>query len=267
MWAFWALMLVLTVAGIVLDAPDGGGGPSAFFIDNKIRRTTHATIFDDLRYWLKVALLFFALYIEYVLLFEPVQLRQAKKGTGGSLVATSREWLCLFCGAGFIARVLLQMAVFWRRSISWVEVFAETGIIIPVSLASMAFGAAQRCGAPLSFVEVLGLLVFLLGTFINVWPEYTRHVWKLDPTNAGHLYVGGLFAVCRHINYFGEVLSFVGFAMATSTWWNLWIPLVMGAGLIIWSVPELDAYLSTRYASEWSSYTQQVPCQMVPFVW
>merc|ERR1712150_361784 len=109
-----------------------------------------------------------------------------------------------------------------------------------------------------------GVAVFLLGTYLNIWPEYTRYVWKSDPSHAGRLYAEGLFAVCRHINYFGEVLSFVGFALASSVWGNLWVPLVMGVGMAGFSVPELDAYLSTKYAAEWAAYIRDVPCQMFP---
>ena len=39
--------------------------------------------------------------------------------------------------------------------------------------------------------------------------------WKQQPANAGHLYVGGLFAFARHINYFGEILTFLGWALLT----------------------------------------------------
>ena len=115
--------------------------------------------------------------------------------------------------------------------------------------------------------EIWGLLIFGIGTYLNLWPEYTRHVWKKNPANAGRLYVEGLFATCRHINYFGEVLSFVGFAMVTSVWWNLWIPLVMGVGMAAFSVPELDTYMRNKYKAEWVSYTAAVKCQMIPFVW
>merc|ERR1711974_331462 len=93
-----------------------------------------------------------------------------------------------------------------------------------------AFGARRRRGAPLGALELVGALLFLVGTYLNVWPEYARHLWKAHPENAGRLYTGGWFAVCRHINYFGEALSFVGFALVTAARWNLWVPLVMGEG-------------------------------------
>eukprot|EP00746_Dinoflagellata_sp_MGD_P147931 gnl/MRDRNA2_/MRDRNA2_80233_c1_seq1.p1 gnl/MRDRNA2_/MRDRNA2_80233_c1~~gnl/MRDRNA2_/MRDRNA2_80233_c1_seq1.p1 ORF type:complete len:129 (-),score=8.79 gnl/MRDRNA2_/MRDRNA2_80233_c1_seq1:220-606(-) len=68
--------------------------------------------------------------------------------------ARARELLCILCGMVFVGRVMLQMMVFWSRQISWVEVFAEAGGVIPLSL--MSFGcsrpaawhaAACQCGA------------------------------------------------------------------------------------------------------------------------
>lgn len=263
LWVFFGAMLVFSIVGYQLDHMDGSDvGASAFFIDNKTRRLSADSVMDYVRFWLKVVLLFASLFIEYELLFRPSgDRRQLDKRP------PVREWLCLVCGATFIARILVQMGLFWHREISWIEVFAEAGGVIPISLASFAFGAAQRRGAAVGAMEYLGVLVFLLGTYLNIWPEYTRYVWKSDPGNAGHLYVGGLFAFCRHINYFGEVLSFVGFALASSTWWNLWVPVVMGFGMAAFSVPELDAYLSVKYSAEWAAYTRDVPCQMFPFVW
>merc|ERR1711933_539435 len=174
------------------------------------------------RYCLKAMLLFCSLYVEYILLFKP-------QGDSRYLEKRMpvREVLCLLFGAIFIGRILLQMSLFWHRDLLWVEVFAEAGGIIPLSLACFGFAASSCRNASFGAAEVLALPVFLLGTWLNIWPEYTRYVWKSDPVNAGHLYMGGLFAVSRHINYFGEILSFVGFAMASGTWWTLWIPTVM----------------------------------------
>lgn len=266
MWRIWAGMMALgLISRQILDQPDGG--PSAFFIDNKTRRTVPTTAADALRYWLKVLLLFYSLFVEHRLLFSSLAATgQRKKTDAGRPASFVREWLCLLCGAMFVVRVLVQM-MWWRRTISWVEVFAETGVIIPLSLASLGFGASRRQGKPIGVVELLGLLLFLLGTCINMWPEYTRHIWKSDPANTGRLYTGGMFSMCRHINYFGEVLSFVGFALVSAALWNLWIPFVMGVGLMVFSVPELDAYLSTRYTTDWAAYVDSVHCQMIPLVW
>ena len=68
------------------------------------------------------------------------------------------------------------------------------------------------------------------------------------------------------MNYFGEVLSFAGLA-APCGLWNLWIAAAMGLGMALFSVPELDYYLERKYPAEWKTYTEEVPWNMIPYVW
>ena len=177
-----------------------------------------------------------------------------------------RIWLCFAYGLVFVIRVLIQMFAFWSRKIPWVEVWAEAGGVIPLSLASFAYGTYQRRHEDIGTMELASVPAFLLGTYLNLWPEYARYLWKLNPANKGKLYTLGFFAYCRHINYFGEVLSFVGFAMASAVS-CMWVPLVMGFGMACWSVPELDYYLERKYPAEWKTYTEEVPWNMIPYVW
>jgi protein-S-isoprenylcysteine O-methyltransferase Ste14 len=298
-YAFFVLMGILTALGIWADAAEAKGGDdqpnwSAFFIDTSARRSDPHTPLNQFRCWLKVLLLFFSLWMEYAILFQQscpfwkagataarttsgtpsVKMAAAvtavqyarEEQSAGAHAHTTRAWLCMLCGGGFVVRVLVQMFAFWSRGTPWVEVFAEAGGVIPLSLASFAFGASRRSHEPIGTMEVLALPVFLLGTYLNLWPEYTRYIWKLDPANSGKLYTEGLFASCRHINYFGEVLSFVGFAMASALP-NLWVPAVMGVGMAVWSVPEIDFYLADKYGEQWTEYTSEVQCQMFPGVW
>ena len=66
---------------------------------------------------------------------------------------------------------------------------------------------------PINLVTILGLALFVLGSYLNTASEYMRHVWKRRPENAGKLYTGGLFRYARHINYFGDDLLGTGFAL------------------------------------------------------
>jgi steroid 5-alpha reductase family enzyme len=157
------------------------------------------------------------------------------------------------------------MVYFWHRSITWTEVFAEAGFIIPLSLLSLAYGTSHEKSKFLS-VDCFGVGIFIIGTYINFASEYERYIWKLDSANQGHLYIDGFFQYSRHINYFGEILSFFGFALFCGKW-NVWIPITMGVGMAMFSVPELDFYLNKRYPEEWADYTSKVPFNMVPFVW
>ena len=165
----------------------------------------------------------------------------------------------------FVARVLVQMVIFWHRRISWTEALAEAGFIIPLSLCSLAWGAARR-REPVGWKEALGFVVFLGGTWVNVHSELQRHLWKADPANAGRLFTLGLWQRARHINYFGEIASFAGLALFCGVY-NLWIAVAMGVGMGGFSVPELDFYLERKYPDEWAAYVEAVPFHMVPGVW
>ncbi|CAE7437510.1 dhcr7 [Symbiodinium pilosum] len=125
----------------------------------------------------------------------------------------------------------------------------------------MAWGTAQTRA---SSKGLAGLLVFLFGTWLNVYPEWQRHVWKREACHQGRLYMGGLFSLARHINYTGEILSFVGFSLVTGALWTMWVPAVMGLGMCTLSIREIEFYLSQRYKEDWAVYIQQVPWLMIP---
>lgn len=153
------------------------------------------------------------------------------------------------------------MSCFWSRGIPWKEVIFEAGGVIPLSVASMAYGAAH-C-RPRSMLEYAGVIVFVAGTWLNVYPEWQRHQWKKQG-NRDKLYRGGLFAMARHINYAGEIVSFLGFSFATGAYLTLWVPVAMSAGMCTLSIREIEFYLSQKYKEDWLQYTKDVPWLMIP---
>jgi len=225
------------------------GFRSALFIDTQARLLHSKAQHAALRWWAKTTLLLANLPMSWWLLCR------------GS--PCPRKWPTLALVAIFVLRVLCQMQWFWSRSIPWKEVALEAGGIIPLSLASLAY-AASTAAWPLGRTDMLAWSIFAFGTWLNVWPEFTRCLWKRLPENKGRLYCGGLFAVCRHINYTGEVLSFVGFALSTGVWWAFWVPLAMGLGMATFSIWEIEFYLAQRYKEDWPRYVKEVPYVMVP---
>ena len=129
------------------------------------------------------------------------------------------------------------------------EVLAEAGFIIPLSLLSLGYGAASN-DAPLVWAgrDGVGALLFVAGTLLNVGSEAERHLYRTP----GRLYTAGLWTLARHINYGGEVLSFVGHALPCGLG-QLWVPCLMGVGMACYSVPEHDHYLAEKYGAEWRS--------------
>lgn len=178
---------------------------SAFFIDTKSREYKGAYLDggeNTAAIVIKTGLLLLTLVLMRMVLFRDLKRRLVPVLTSADRL---RREMCFAFGVIFVARVLVQMFMFWHRKLSWIEVFAEAGGIIPASLLSLCVGAVGRRQYHLQLCDGLGLILFLLGTFFNVMPEYERHLWKQDPANAGHLYTLGWWQLARHINYFGLV--------------------------------------------------------------
>ena len=75
------------------------------------------------------------------------------------------------------------------------------------------------------------------------------HLYKVKKKLLDKLLSSGLyrFSLARHINYTGEILSFVGFSLVTGALWTMWVPAVMGLGMCTLSIREIEFYLSQRY--------------------
>lgn len=99
-------------------------------------------------------------------------------------------------------------------------------------------------------VEVIGILLYLTGSYINTQSKYYWHVWKLKEENRGRLYTEGLFSLSMHINYFGGIALFTGFAMVTRSLSMLVIPLIMAVNFVFIIIPSLDRYLEKKYKDE-----------------
>eukprot|EP00928_Gymnodinium_smaydae_P083551 TRINITY_DN66798_c0_g1_i1.p1 TRINITY_DN66798_c0_g1~~TRINITY_DN66798_c0_g1_i1.p1 ORF type:complete len:255 (-),score=12.18 TRINITY_DN66798_c0_g1_i1:69-782(-) len=231
---------------------------SAFFIDTFSRTSSPDHPSARLKFWSKSALLVLAWALQQAILNTV-----SCKHSGCSSLRL--RLTSAFSGI-FVMRVLMQMNLFWRRGIPWIEVLAEAGGIIPVSFASLAWGAASNV-RPVGWSELFSVPLFVTGTAANFIPEFQRYLWKKGKGREGRLYTGSLFAYCRHPNYTGEVLSFVGHAMATGRLVNQWIPACMGIGMAVLSCRELDFYLEKRYAAEWPSYAARVRWGMLPGIW
>jgi protein-S-isoprenylcysteine O-methyltransferase Ste14 len=94
----------------------------------------------------------------------------------------------------------------------------------------------------------------LFGSWLNTYSEYTRYIWKKQEKNKGHLYTEGLFKYSMHINYFGDILLFTGFALIKFCFSMLFIPLVMALNFILIIIPRLDKYLAVKYGEEFEEY-------------
>jgi len=130
------------------------------------------------------------------------------------------------------------------------------------AFASVGGSHKQVVGA----VEIIGILLYLSGSYINTHSEYYRHVWKLKEENKGRLYTEGLFSLAMHINYFGDIVLFTGLAMITHSLSMFVIPLIMALNFIFFIIPSLDRYLEKKYKDEFKDYSKKTK-KLIPMIY
>ncbi len=162
----------------------------------------------------------------------------------------------------YFVRLLFTQFVFLKRTVSWSEAWAIGPWILIIYLV-LAFAGGTN-PAPFSAASVVGCVLFGLGSWINSYAEYARHIWKERPENRGRLYTAGLFRYSRHPNYLGDLISFSGLCMMTGRWPTLAIPLIMFAGFLFVNIPMLDSHLRHHYGPAFDDYAHRTS-ELIPF--
>ena len=174
-----------------------------------------------------------------------------------------RLGLMVICILIYLIRLMITTWVYQKRKWTWQETII---ISIVMSLAMSAFisvGGANTKGV--GIVEVFGVVLYLFGSYINTRAEYSRHIWKLNPANKGKLYTVGLFRYAMHINYFGDVVLFVGLAMLTH-FTLLVIPAFMYFNFVFNIIPSFDRYLEMKYTEQFMTYTREAK-KLIPWIY
>ncbi len=174
-----------------------------------------------------------------------------------------RAWL-LICAVVYLGRLLLTSFWFIKRKMGWAE-----AVTISVWLYLIYFCFAIWGGTnPRSFgtAGISGLVLYVLGSYLNSASEYQRLRWKQHPENQGKLFTGGLFRYSMHINYFGDEVLFTGIALVAGNPLALIIPAVMAVLFIGFNIPILDRHLSRRYGKAFEEYASRTK-KFVPFIY
>ena len=112
----------------------------------------------------------------------------------------------------------------------------------------------------------VGLVLFVIGSWMNSYAERQRHIWKQRPENRGRLYTAGLFRYSRHPNYLGDLLSFSGLCLVAGRWFTSLIPVLMLCGFVFVNIPTLDRHLRAHYGPAFDEYARRTR-KLVPFVY
>ena len=175
-----------------------------------------------------------------------------------------RRILIASCLIIYFVRLQVTVWVFQKRKWTWLETITITVLMSFVLYAFAKVGGNNK--QVVGVVEVIGILLYLSGSYINTHSEYSRHVWKLKEENRGRLYTEGLFSFSMHINYFGDIVLFTGLAMVTHSLSMLVIPLIMAVNFVFNIIPSLDRYLEKKYKDEFRDYSKKTK-KFIPLIY
>lgn len=164
----------------------------------------------------------------------------------------------------YFIRILFTQFVFLKRGVGWTEVFTIAPWVFCIYVLLALAGGTNP--AALGFAAIDGAVLFVLGSWMNTYAEYQRHVWKQCPDHCGKLFTQGLFRYVRHPNYFGDLLSFSGLCLLTGRWITVIVPLLMLCGFVFVNVPVLDAHLRERYGPAFDDYASKTR-KLIPFLY
>ena len=113
-------------------------------------------------------------------------------------------------------------------------------------------------------IDVCCVAVAAAGMVMSTWSEAQRSDHLAAHPNT--LYTGGLFSVARHINYTGEVVLFLGWAMLTRSRFALLVPCFFFASFHALYVPDLDQHLRGKHPAQFAQWQQSTPASLIPLV-
>lgn len=160
-------------------------------------------------------------------------------------------------------RMWITMTFLLKRRIPFAEV-----ISIPLAFALYYIGYSllvYQTSRPIDGIDMIGIIIFVVGSLLNTVSEMQREAWKRDPAHNGRLYTEGLFGYSMHINYFGDWLWVIGYAVITRNWYSIAIPIVLFGFFVFFNIPQLDSYLAGRYGEQFDRY-QENTRRFIPFV-
>jgi len=160
-------------------------------------------------------------------------------------------------------RITFTMFYLIKRRIPWDEAFS-----IPVAYAVYYIGFAMigyTCKTELSFIDDIAIALFLSGSYLNTRSELARDKWKKDPSNKGKLYTEGLFRYSMHINYFGDLLWVIAYAVVTRNIYSVFIPAFLFLFFAFYNIPKLDKYLAGRYGKQFEEYSKRTK-KFIPYI-
>lgn len=141
-----------------------------------------------------------------------------------ALETPRRRTLILLFSIIVLARMTYSMVRLMKQDIPWSET-----VSVPLAFALYYVGFAilvLPSYQPLDRFDFVAIILFALGCYLNTASEIQRDAFKKKPESNGKLYTSGLFSLSMHINFFGDILWVIAYAMVARNSWGALIPMV-----------------------------------------
>lgn len=161
-------------------------------------------------------------------------------------------------------RICITFFYLIKRHIPWSE-----ALNIPFAFAIYYIGYAflgYTTSHPLDALDICAMALFVIGSFTNTASELLRDEWKKQPGHKGMLYTKGFFKYAMHINYFGDLLWVIAYAVITRNWYSIIIPLFLFSFFAFYNIPKLDKYLASKYGEQFIEYSKKTS-RFIPFIY
>jgi protein-S-isoprenylcysteine O-methyltransferase Ste14 len=207
----------------------------------------------------------FFIWLSYAILFKSTGTFIAEKlGIHNASYSAGRRTIIFLFSVITFARLGFMMFYLLKRKIPWAE-----SISVPVAFAIYYVGFSLfvlPTTLAIDKVDIIGIAVFLIGSFLNTTAEVLRNQWKRQPENKGKIYTGGLFTYSMHINYFGDVLWVSAYAILTRNIFSISIPIFIFCFFAFYNIPKLDKYLHRHYGQGFEEYARKTK-KFIPFIY
>lgn len=163
-----------------------------------------------------------------------------------------------------VFRLAFMMFFLLKRRIPW-----EESVSVPFAFALYYIGYSLLVlptKLPIDWIDYGGIILFLIGCTLNTGGEILRNNWKKNLENKGKIYTKGFFKYSMHINYFGDLLWVIAYAVITRNWYSVFIPVFLFCFFAFYNIPMLDKHLKEKYGDGFVAYSKHTK-KLVPFIY
>ncbi|MEV7610459.1 DUF1295 domain-containing protein [Microbacterium sp. NPDC089320] len=98
------------------------------------------------------------------------------------------------------------------KPVRFLQVWVIQGAWVSITAAAawIAIGTDAASRAPIGWLTVVGIVVWVLGMTIEIVADAQKSAFRADPRNKDEFIRTGLWSRSRHPNYFGEIVIWIG---------------------------------------------------------